>query len=274
MTVAELLKAANVKDEVIAGLPPDVVTALTGYVSQADTTLQTAAQKEAEAAEALRQAEFAKSDTQKYVEEYGVKLDKTATLEANNKAMVAYLETLKAQGYDVQIPTASAEAAKPVVPGSPAIGANAVDEGRILGRVGNVMSQWMDANNEHIRLYGTPIPDPSTSVAEEAARARKPIGEYLAEKYKFSDKRREKTAADMQKEKDAYAKQKVDEALRAQAEKYGNNPNLRAGETSRNSVIPIKHDEFEKATGNVPRRERLNRMLENVHKDVAAARSA
>jgi hypothetical protein len=48
---------------------------------------------------------------------------------------------------------------KPVVPGSPPIGGNAVDEGKILGKVGSVMSQWLDANNEHIRLYGVPIPD-------------------------------------------------------------------------------------------------------------------
>lgn len=272
-TVAEVLKAANIKEEIVAGLPPEVVNALTGYVSQADATLQTAAEKEAEAAEALRQAGLEKADIEKYVADYGTALTETASVKAQNESMRKYLESLKAQGFDVTVPGATVEPAKPVVPGSPAIGANALDEGKILGKVGSVLSQWLDANNEHIRLYGTPIPDASTEVAAEAARARKPVGEYLAEKYKFVAKRQEKAAADLQKEKDTYAAQKVAEAERKMAEKYGSNPNLRAGEISRNSVVPIKHEEFEKATGNVPRRERLARMLDNIHKDVATIRN-
>lgn len=272
-TVAELLKAANVKDEVIAGLPPDVVTALTGYVSQADTTLQTAAEKETAAAEALRQAGLEKADVQKYVEDYGTSLSKSASVEAENKALKTYLESLKAQGFEIELPKVTGDV-KPVVPGSPAIGGNAVDEGKILGKVGSVLSQWLDANNEHIRLYGTPIPDSSTSVAAEAASARKSVGEYIAEKYKFSETRKTKEAATYQAKVDADVKTKVDAALRAEAEKRGNNPNLRAGETSRNSMVPIKHEDFEKAGGNVPRRERMARMLDAVHRDVAAARSA
>jgi hypothetical protein len=136
------------------------------------------------------------------------------------------------------------------------------------------MSQWLDANNEHIRLYGTPIPDPSTNIAEEAARARKPVGEYIAEKYKF----RERQGA---KEKEVYdarvaadVKTKVDETLRVEAEKRGSNPNLRPGESSRAShVAPIKSEEFHKSDGNVPRRERERRLLENLHKDVEQIRS-
>jgi|SRR6267154_2631821 len=271
MTVAELLKAANVKDEVIAGLPADVVSALTGYVSQADTTLQTASQKEAEAAEALRQASLEKQDVEKYVADYGTALTETASVKAKYEGLRKQVESLKAQGFNLDIET---EPAKPVVPGSPAVGANAVDEGRILGRVGNWLSQFQDANNEHMRLYGVPIPDATASVAAEAERARKQIGEFVAEKYKFAETRKQKEVEAYRQRVDADVKTKVAEQLRLEAEKRGNNPNLRPGESSRNSLIPIKHDDFEKATGNVPRRERLNRMLDNVHKDVAAARSA
>lgn len=273
-TVAEVLKAANVKDEVVAGLPPEVVSALNGYVSTAETTLKTAEQKQEEAAEALRQAGFEKQEIENYVKQYGDSLTETASVKAQNEAMKKYLESLKAQGFDVTIPGADS---KPAVPGSPA-GVPAVDENKIInqvrGEVGSVFAQYVDANNEHIRLYGQPIPDSSESVAAEAARARKPVGAYLAEKYKFAETRKQKEETDRQKDRDAYAKTKVEEALRLEAEKRGSNPNLRAGESSRNSVIPIKHDDFEKATGNVPRRERLSRMLDNVHKDVAAARSA
>ena len=272
-TVAEVLKAANVKEEVVAGLPPEVINALNGYVSGAETTLQTAAQKEAAAAEALRQATLEKQDVTEYVEKYGTALTKTASVEAENKALRTYLESLKTQGFEVQIPVA--ETAKAVVPGSPAIGANAVDaEKKILNTVGTVMAAYTNANNEHIRLYGTPIPDSFEELTEAGQNSRKPFSQYLSERYKFSETRKTKETEAYETRVKADAAKIVAEERRKDAELRGSNPNLRAGESSRNSVIPIKHEDFEKATGNVPRRERLSRLLDNVHKDVAAARSA
>jgi hypothetical protein len=144
-----------------------------------------------------------------------------------------------------------------------------------MGRVGNVMSQWLDANNEHIRLYGVPIPDPSTNIAEEASRARKSVGEYIAEKYKFRERQTAKEAEVFQKKVDDAVKVKVDEQLRIDAEKRGSNPNLRAGESSRSSFVPkIKGEDFHKSDGNVPVRERQRRLLENLHKDVEQIRGA
>lgn len=272
-SVAEVLKSAGITDEVASGLPKEVVAALGGYVAEADVKLSTAAQESSKAEEARRQAELERKEIDAYVKKYELSLNEQGSLEAKNKALTAYVESLKSQGFDVKIPGVD-EGAKPVVPGSPAIGGNAVDEGKILGRVGNVMSQWLDANNEHIRLYGTPIPDPSTNIAEEAARARKSVGEYIAEKYQFK-------ARQSAKEKEVYdarvaadVKAKVDETLRAEAEKRGSNPNLRPGESSRSSFVPkIKGEEFHKSDGNLPTRERHKRLLENLHKDVEQIRS-
>ena len=276
-TVQELLKTSGLTDEVIAGLPKEAVAAFGGILTDAETKVSTAAQQAAEAAELRRQAELDRKDIQKYVDDYSASLNDQGSLKAKYDAVVAYVDSLKAQGFDVKLPVdvAPSSEKKPVVPGSPAIGGNAVDEGKILGRVGNVMSQWLDANNEHIRLYGVPVPDPSTNIAEEAARARKPVGEYMAEKYKF----RERQAA---KEREAYdarvaadVKAKVDEQLRVEAEKRGSNPNLRAGESSRASHVPkLKTEEFHKGDGFQPKRQRESRMLENLHKDLEAIHSA
>ncbi len=276
-TVQELLKTSGLTDEVIAGLPKEAVAAFGGILTDAETKVQTAAQQASEAAELRRQAELDRKDIQKYVDDYSLSLNNQGSLQAKYDAVVAYVDSLKAQGFDVKLPVdvASSSEKKPVVPGSPAIGGNAVDEGKILGRVGNVMSQWLDANNEHIRLYGVPVPDPSTNIAEEAARARKPVGEYMAEKYKF----RERQAA---KEKESYdarvaadVKAKVDEQLRVEAEKRGSNPNLRSGESSRASHVPkLKTEEFHKGDGFQPKRQRESRMLENLHKDLEAIHSA
>src|SRR6185503_10306607 len=103
-TVAEILKTAGIKDEVIAGIPAEAVTALTGYVSDADTKLTAAQQAEAQAAELKRIAELEKNDVKTYVEQYGAKLTDSASLQAKYDATVKYLESLKAQGFDVTIP--------------------------------------------------------------------------------------------------------------------------------------------------------------------------
>lgn len=277
-TVEEILKSAGVADDVAAGLPKEVLAAFNGITTEAATKLSAAAQESHKAEEARRQAELEREEIENYVSKYETSLNQQGSLKAKYDASVAYLKSLKAQGFDVEIPdeaAAGGDGKKAAVPGSPAIGGNAVDEGRILGKVGSVMSQWLDANNEHIRLYGVPIPDSSTEIGTEAARARKPVGEYLAEKYKFADKRKEKQDSEYQARVDRDVKAKVDEERRKDAEKNGSNPNLRAGEASRASIVPkIKSEEFHKGDGNVPVRERHRRLLENLHKDVEQIRSA
>jgi len=270
-TVAEILKTAGIKDEVIAGIPAEAVTALTGYVSDADTKLTAAQQAEAQAAELKRIAELEKNDVKTYVEQYGAKLTDSASLQAKYDATVKYLESLKAQGFDVTIPDVT-PAAKPAVPGSPAVGGNAVDEGKILGKVGSAMSQWFDANNEHIRLYGVPIPDPSEALFTEATAARKSPGQYIAEKYKFKAKQEEQQKAAFQKTVDEQVAAKLAEKERKLAEERGSNPNLRPGEPSRASLVTkIKSEDFHKSDGNVPARERNRRMLDRIHADIAAS---
>jgi len=270
MTVAELLKSHNITEEVISGLPKEVVAHLEGYVTQADTKLQTATSEATKAEEARRQAELERTEINNYVETYGKTLTDSASVKAENDALKTYLESLKTQGFDIKIPTVTASGAKPAVAGSPAIGENAIKD--LRAEVGTVLSQWMDGNNEHIRLFGTPIPDSSESIAVEAGRARKSVGAYIEEKYKFSDKRQ----ANQQKAFDDRVNSEVEkrDAARKQkeAEERSSNPNLRPGESSRNSFVPrVKTEDFHKADGNVPTRERHRRLLDNIHKDREAA---
>jgi hypothetical protein len=277
MTVAELLKQAGIADEVAAGLPKEVVTALTGYVSEADTKLSTAAEEARKAEEGRRQAELERKEINEYVTKYGTTVTDVAAANARAEAAETYLKSLKTQGFDIKYPglEENKDGKKPVVPGSPAEGANAVSESSILGKVGTVMEQWLDANNEHMRLYGVPIPDGSRSVADEAARARVPLGTYIEQKYKFADARKSKADKEYQARVDADVAKKVEEHKRAEAERLGNNPNLRAGESSRQPVLPkIKTEDFHKSDGNQSRRERMQRMISNIHKDVEATRNS
>ena len=274
-TVAELLKQAGVADEVAAGLPKEALAAFSGVLTEAETKLQTAAQKAAEAEEARRQAELERKEINDYVTNYGTTVTDLAAANARAEAAETYLKSLKTQGFDIKYPGLEEPVKKAVVPGSPAEGANAVTEEKILGKVGSFMEQWIDANNEHLRLYGVPIPDGSRLVADEAARARVAGGQYIEQKYKFSDARKAKQDKEYQARVDADVAKKLEEHKRAEAERLGNNPNLRAGESSRQPVLPkIKTEDFHKADGAQNRRERMQRMLSNIHKDVEAVRNS
>lgn len=269
MTVAELLKSKGIADEVAAGLPKEVVAAFTGYVSEADTKYQGATSAAAEAAESLRQAELERKEIGEYVEKSITSITANSALEAREAALNAGIAKMKEKGFDMTgvIPE---PAAKPAVPGSPAIGGN-VDAVRNLA---SATAQFLDANNEHIRLYGEPLPDSAESLSVEAARARKPIGEFIGEKYKFGERKTAKAAEARQKEIDKEVNAKVTEMRKADAEARGN-PNLRPGEASRNSFVKkIQSDEFHKSDGHVPKGMRHQRMLGKIHQEIEAEKSA
>ena len=73
-TVSEVLKAAGIADDVANGLPKEVVSALTGFVSEADSKLSTAAQEAQKAEEARRQAEIERKEITEYVAKYETSL--------------------------------------------------------------------------------------------------------------------------------------------------------------------------------------------------------
>lgn len=268
-TVTELLKSANITDEVIASLPKEVASAFETHLATADNNLRTATEKEAAATEAFRLVGLEKAEVKEYVEKHGSNLTALANTNAENKALRAYLEGLKEQGFNIEIPKSGAA--------EPAKGANPVtfDPTAFSNQVGTVMAEVFNANNEYQRLYGQPFPDDLNAVAAEAKLARKAPYQFIAEKYKFAEKREEQATAKTKEREDSIRKEEREKVEREQAERYGSNPNLRAGEMSRNSLVPkIKSDEFQKASGNMPTKQRQSRLLDNLHKDLAAQKSA
>lgn len=274
-TLAELLKSANVAEDVINGLPKDVAAAIETHLTAADEKFTSATQAQEKAAELQRLADLKEKEIADYVAQYGSKLVDTSAMQAELAAMKAAMAELEKQGFKVNIPSAPA-GAKPAVPGSPAVGGNAViDENAILGKVGSVMEQWFDANNEHIRLFGQPIPVGSRELADEARRNKMSLADFAAKKFNFQSKREEISAAKIKEREDSIRKEEREKVAREYAERNGSNPNVRPGVTSNNSFVPrIKGDEFQKSSGNIPTRERHSRMLNNIHKDLEAAKSA
>src|SRR5437764_834510 len=125
-------RAGNEAAESADGLTKEVVNAVTGYVSEADTKLSTAAEEAKKAEEARRQAELERKEINEYVEKYGTTVTQVADANARAEAYESYLKALKAQGFDIKIPGLDDKKTEAVVPGSPPRGANAVSEAEIL----------------------------------------------------------------------------------------------------------------------------------------------
>lgn len=273
-TVAEYLKSQGIADEVAAGLPADVAKALTGYMGSAESKLSEAAASTVKAEEARRQAELERKEVGEYVERYGSDLTRLTSLESTNKALVTYLNDQKAKGFTVPEELLSGAS---VTPQSKPNGTETMSVEKILqqvrGEMGAFQATWNNANNEHMRLYGSFIPDNQEVLWEEAARARKLPGDYIAERYKFKEKRAEVEKLAQEKEIEKRVTARLEEERRKNAEETGSNPNLRSGESSRHSFVPkIKRDDFHKSDGYQPERTRRQRLLERVHADVEANR--
>lgn len=267
-SIAELLAAANVKDEVIKGLPAEVVTVIEGHLTSAANSLT-----EANRLKAL--ADQGQKEIDEYVVKYGEDLNALASARAQVAGYEAALGKLKADGINIPV-FPSPAGGQPVVPGSPAMGGNApVDANQIFRTSAAFAAQGIDASNEYLRLFGSPMPDTIESLATEAQANRMTPAKWAEHKYKFAEKRETKSKEEEQKKLDSYATQKVEEDRRKRAEASGSNPNLVQGGTSRNSVVrKVNPEDFHKADGFQTARERKTRLLQNIHRDVEAARSA
>jgi hypothetical protein len=123
------------------------------------------------------------------------------------------------------------------------------DVGRFAEAEGQAIAMVADLNEEYRHLYGgkslfdyaAQTQDGRTlrgmsALREEAKAARKPLNVYVAEKFKFSDKRTEMETA-RQKERDAQIEK---EAVAKYVAEHGGNPNMTIPAASRQPFIPAK----------------------------------
>ena len=176
-----------------------------------------------------------------------------------NEAMVAYLNDQKAKGFVVpdELLAAAGEHKGAAEPEKK----QPVNDNRVE-ILADMWSQFSDISNEYFRLHGSPLPANATfrAISQEAADARMPVGAYMEGKYKLAAKREESAKLAYEKEVETRVKSRLEEERRKTAEETGSNPNLRTGESSRNSFVPkMKRDDFEKANGYQPERTRRQR---------------
>ena len=254
-TVEDILRESGMTDEQIKALDAKVVTGLTQVVSTAAQTL--------EAAELVKRQQAEWYDT-------GVApaLDKWANEKtAYDAKMAAYDAAMKAaKEGGFQVPEILAPQPTPhkgpdgkfVSGGNPVPGSPAFDSKKLIDDVANFNMFVADTTWKYRQLYGAEMPDSPTVIVREAAAQHMAPAAWAAKKYDFSGKEA-KAKADAQKAHDDAIRKEVAEAKdREWAEKTGNNPMLRPGQTSQFATI-------EKAVKDGSRKDPLTMTREQRH---------
>jgi hypothetical protein len=166
---------------------------------------------------------------------------KVATANSEAARYKAYLQSLADQGYDVpkDLLTAPVNPNPNPNPNSQPNGFTRDDFNKEMQGTGLTLVSLNALSNEYFDLFGSPYLTGEQDFAD-AQKARKPMREFVRDKYKFDAKKQEKTAAADQARLDKYAKEKVDAAQAEWQKTHGSNPETRA-------AMPSKFDKIEKA---------------------------
>lgn len=235
-TVGEVLKSQGMTDEQIAALDQKVLQGFTQVLSTAEQQREAAELKERQL------KDYVANQINPMLDEYGTKNTNLAAEVAFYKAQH---EASKANGF---IPADAPGFTAPRDPASGQFvaGANAVpgspDFKQFETKVGQAIFTLQDLNWKYQALYGRPLPDAPSQLAQEAAAQHMSVVDYAAKKYGFAQKEQEVAAKTKQEEIDRIVKEKVAENDRQWAERNAN-PGLRAAETSQFSQIRKAIDE-------------------------------
>lgn len=266
-------------EEITALLPNEkAIKAVTAALAKFEegTQLVTRSAAEVEAAKAEREAakaEKAEAETfwnDKVTPALAGVDKRVATAASETARYKAYLQTLKDQGYDVpgDLLTAPANPANPANP-NPANPDYMTREEFRKAAAGTApdLVTLISLSNEYQDLYGKPYIEADTDFAE-AQKAKKPMRDFVREKYKFADKKAERDAAKLQADKDAYAAEKVTAAQAEWAKTHGSNGDLRTPMPSKNpkieKVIQEHGDMWKTSAGRVKAREDRLKRFENI----------
>lgn len=232
MTIEEILKQSGLTDDQIKAIDARAMSGLT-------TVLTTATASEQAAATERQKAELAQRAQQDlYSKEIAPALDAWATEKANKEAEIAFYRTQaeqakvngfvpkEAPGY--KHPERNADgtfvANANAVPGSPAF----LTAKEAMAGISN--ATW--AMQEHIRLYGQPMPDEFESLLNEATSQHLTFRDHVERKYKFAEKKNEIAQTRQKEHDDGIRKETAAAKDKEWAEKIGNNPNVRVATAS------------------------------------------
>jgi hypothetical protein len=204
-------------------LKPEVAAKWNGYLSEADKQYKEAQKLKADA-EALQQV------IDQNIAGFGV-------TEANNIQLQAQVEALKAaqktleEKYGTKIDLKLPEVGKPAQ-------ADPVKslESLIVQGFTNI-NQAQAANNRYLALYGKPMPDDPSALADEAAAHRMSVSQWADQKYGFAKKQKELDEAAFNAKVKAAADAEIAKYKEANPYTAGN-PELNGGMPSNHPLMP------------------------------------
>jgi hypothetical protein len=240
VTIQEFLAQDGLTEEQIAAIVGDpiqskLMTRALAKFEEGNTSLTAA---NAANAAAQREKQDATDFWEKKVNPALAEVDGKVAL-ANSEAARyrEYLKSLKTQGYDVPDSLLNSSTPEPAKPEY----MTKADLDAMGKNTAPTLIQLTQLSNEYTDLYGQPYLAMETDFAA-AQQARKPFREFVREKYAFSTKREERSAAKAKADEEAIRK---DERTKAQAEfakTNGSNDGLRA-------PVPSKFDKLTKQEG-------------------------
>ena len=262
------------------GLTPEEITALVGNEKAAKAMTAALSKFEEGTAMATRSAaelETARAEKEEAETFWKEKVQpalssvdrKVASANSEAARYKTYLQTLKEQGYDVpdELLAAPANPANPNPnPANPDYMTREEFRRAAAGTAPDLVT-LISLSNEYQDLYGKPYIEADSDFAE-AVKAKKPMRDFVRDKYKFSDKRKERDAAAEQTRIDTLVAAQLATKEAALVAKYGSNPNLSSPMASRNDkvqkIAEARNDSFKSSAGReAAKKDRLARW-ENV----------
>lgn len=262
------------------GLTPEEITALVGNEKAAKAMTAALSKFEEGTAMATRSAaelETARAEKEEAETFWKEKVQpalssvdrKVASANSEAARYKTYLQTLKEQGYDVpdELLAAPANPANPNPnPANPDYMTREEFRKAAAGTAPDLVT-LISLSNEYQDLYGKPYIEADSDFAE-AVKAKKPMRDFVRDKYKFSDKRKERDAAAEQTRIDTLVAAQLATKEAALVAKYGSNPNLSSPMASRNDkvqkIAEARNDSFKSSAGReAAKKDRLARW-ENV----------
>ena len=262
------------------GLTPEEITALVGNEKAAKAMTAALSKFEEGTAMATRSAaelETARAEKEEAETFWKEKVQpalssvdrKVASANSEAARYKAYLQSLKDQGYDVpdELLAAPVNPANPNPnPANPDYMTREEFRKAAAGTAPDLVT-LISLSNEYQDLYGKPYIEADSDFAE-AVKAKKPMRDFVRDKYKFSDKRKERDAAAEQTRIDTLVAAQLATKEAALVAKYGSNPNLSSPMASRNDkvqkIAEARNDSFKSSAGReAAKKDRLARW-ENV----------
>ena len=262
------------------GLTPEEITALVGNEKAAKAMTAALSKFEEGTAMATRSAaelETARAEKEEAETFWKEKVQpalssvdrKVASANSEAARYKTYLQSLKDQGYDVpdELLAAPVNPANPNPnPANPDYMTREEFRKAAAGTAPDLVT-LISLSNEYQDLYGKPYIEADSDFAE-AVKAKKPMRDFVRDKYKFSDKRKERDAAAEQTRIDTLVAAQLATKEAALVAKYGSNPNLSSPMASRNDkvqkIAEARNDSFKSSAGReAAKKDRLARW-ENV----------